>query len=227
MKQTKLAVLIAVGIISSLTGCAHAPAGKGADSHTLFKNACGLGQANQAVKGTVWMKLDSRDAKGQFPASVDAVSPDRVTLEVTNLLGSREALIQVDRGSYTVDVPSRGKQAGHHAVGVGSWGGIPLRWASELFLGRIPCPAENTVDRIETTSDGDLVAETKTDKFTYHFRQWAGHAWAESLHWDGQGTQVDFKFDDPEDKTGSPRKWEAKSARGEVKLRWKDIQISR
>ena len=184
------------------------------------------------------MSIKSKEEKGQFPASVRAVAPDQVTLEVTNLIGSREALIQVDHGSYTIDVPSKRSGTDRRKRGAGSWGGIPLRWASELFLGRIPCPeGPSSVRRLEVTPEGDLIAETESanggsgERFTFHFRQWAGKPWPESLHWErlgrsGRGAaRVDFKFDDPEDKTGSPKKWGAKSALGEVKLRWTELRI--
>jgi hypothetical protein len=192
------------------------------------------------------MKAASKEAKGQFPASVNASAPDKVTLEVTNLIGARQALIQVDHGSYTIDVPDKKGGNTRQAQGMGSWGGIPLRWASELFLGRIPCPSQGAKIplRLQVESaTGDLTAETPadqsggTERFVYHFREWAGKPWPETLHWEHKGqrdatpgapkdTTVDFKFDDPEDKTGSPKKWEAKSPRGEVKLRWSDLRIT-
>lgn len=174
------------------------------------------------------MRLDSKEAKGQFPASVDAAAPDQVTLEVTNLLGSREALIQVHRGSYSVDMPNQSGGTARRAEGSGSWGGIPLQWASELFLGRIPCPSQKHSKslKLEVTPGGELIATSGAERFVYHFRRWAGHAWAETLQWKKGASTVDFKFDEPDDKSGSPRKWEAKSPRGVVKVRWRDIQIS-
>jgi hypothetical protein len=73
----------------------------------------------------------------------------------------------------------------------------------------------------------DLVVETGEEKFIYSFRSWGGKAWPEKLHWERNGgAGVDFKFDDPEDKTASPRKWEAKSVQGEVKVRWRDREAS-
>lgn len=190
------------------------------------------------------MRLESKEAKGQFPATIEARKPDQVQIEVTNLLGGREALIEVKQGKFSVDVPQ--KEGGtRHGEGEGSWGGIPLRWASRLFLGQIPCPIEieESKIRLERNPDGDLIAETQFERFVYRFRSWAGKAWPESLHWERKeiqpkkksfgaaaeavGAVVDFKFDAPEDQTGSPKRWEAKSSKGEVKLRWREMRIVR
>ena len=222
----------------ALARCAHAPIHQGTGAETLFADACSPGQANRSVTGSIWMKATSKEAKGQFPASVNAHSPDSVTLEVTNLIGSRQALIRVNHGSYTIDVPEDQGRRQRQEKGEGSWGGIPLRWASELFLGRIPCPSSDSGSFLQMRANqetGELIVETpvapngQQERFIYKFHQWAGKPWPESLHWERKGlasTFVDFKFDDPDDKTGSPKKWEAKSPLGEVKLRWTDFKAS-
>src|SRR5262249_16209508 len=147
---------------------------------------------------------------------VKATAPDSLVLEVTNLLGATQAVITVQGPHYTITVPDKAGNT-KKREGAGSWGGIPLKWASDLFLGKIPCPssAALTSARLSVNSDKQLVAEVgSAEKFIYGFREWGGKAWPESLHWERGGHAVDFKFDDPEDRTHSPRKWEAKSAQG-------------
>lgn len=238
MKKLDLKLL---GIAASALGfwaCAHTPVKQGLSPDSLMEAACSPGHSNHTVIGSIWMKATSKEAKGQFPASVNASDPEQVTLEVTNLIGSPQATIKVDHGSYTIDMPDEKKGTSRKAQGSGSWGGIPLRWASELFLGRIPCPSADSRSHLTLSvqpDTSDLTAETAasptgdSERFVYHFRQWGGKPWPESLHWERKGrtpTSVDFKFDDPDDKTGSPKKWEAKSPRGEVKLRWTDFRVS-
>ena len=179
------------------------------------------------------MKVQSKEASGQFPASVEAHSPDQLTFEATNLIGSTQAVIVVKGHDYRVEVPSKNGMR-RQEQGKDSWGGIPLRWATDLFLGKIPCPtgAEKTSDfDISILGTGDLQVLTHpsafsgAETFIYHFKTWEGHPWPEALHWERKGvfaSQVDFKFDDPQDKTRSPGKWEAKSPQGEVKVRWRD-----
>jgi hypothetical protein len=231
---------LALAFLSSafLAGCAHGPSTKElSDPKYLVAQACEPGTSSQEVKGSIWMKAQSKDASGQFPANVTAKAPDNLTLEVVNLLGGTQAIITVEGKKYTILVPDKnGKN--RKREGQGSWGGIPLNWASDLFLGKIPCPSRESLvsARLSVSPDHDLIVEVPAsgaasaggEKFVYSFRSWGGKAWPERLHWEHAGTQatVDFKFDDPEDKTHSPRKWEAKSAQGEVKVRWRDREAT-
>lgn len=221
-------------ILLFLTNCAHIPVAQLRDTHFLFEQACNPGKNVQKVKGSVWIKARSQEASGQFPALVSAESPDQLHLEVTNLLGGTEALIDIHDQKYSI-------QATHHKIqnqnGVGSWGGIPLHWGAELFLGKIPCPSEIELKKgsLSLNAEGDLVVDIQQNhlkgaqKYVYHFRNWGGTPWPETLTWqflDIPSKAIEFKFDDPEDRTRSPRKWEAKSSRGEVKVRWKERDIS-
>ena len=219
-----------------LWGCAHTPVGLGnaKDAKALLVQACFPGRQVQEVKGSVWLKAKSKEASGQFPASVLARNPDSLRLEVTNLIGGTEALISIQAQKYSIKVPNREERS---EKGYGSWGGIPLHWATELFLGRIPCPAHPDSDEVLSSVDEhgglrlEIPASVQGDAETYfyQFRSWGGKPWPESLHWERKGAlavAVDFKFDDPEDGTRSPKKWEAKSAQGEVKARWKEREVT-
>lgn len=218
-----------------IVGCAHTPVKKGIDSMTLLSHACEPGRDVQGVEGSVWLKAKSREASGQFPAGVKAETPNSLKLEVTNLVGGTEAIITVDGQEYSIDVP---KEKARSEKGFASWGGIPLRWATELFLGRIPCPSPNETGKnsISVNAEGQLVVETEAtlgkgaEVFTYTFRSWGGEPWPEALLWerrDNLPISVEFRFDAPDDATGSPLKWEAKSEKGEVKVRWRDRKITK
>jgi hypothetical protein len=234
-----LGAVIALAPALALQGCSHAPINSGADAdpRALLAQACEAGAGVKSVKGSVWLKAKSKEASGQFPAEVAAPSADRVRLEVTNPLGGTEAVLSVEGSHYKIQVPNHKER---NERGDRSWGGIPLEWANALFLGRIPCPdASRAKDaKLSRGPAGELVVETpKTldrlpEKYVYRMRAIDGGFWAESLHWERQGIAgsapvvVDFKFDDPDSKTRSPLKWEAKGAQGEVKVRWKDRQAS-
>lgn len=217
------------------TGCAHTQKDGTSDdaARELLSEACEPGSQVKSAKGSVWLSARSQEAKGRFPAYVAAEGLDQLELQVTNLLGGTEAMITVKNGRYRISSPSKKVR---EEEGFGAWGGIPLNWATELFLGRIPCPStdEMKTARVATNGEGALVVETQPslkgegERFVYTFRKWAGTPWPETLRWERKGplgVAVDFKFDDPEDRTRSPRKWEARSSLGEVKVRWKERDI--
>jgi hypothetical protein len=216
-----------------LAGCSAKAIRPDQDPADLLAQACKPGLDVVSARGSVWLKAKSKEASGQFPANVKA-SPENLDLEVTNLIGGTEAFIQVRGKKYEIRVPGKSKkEKARVEKGANSWGGIPLRWADALFLGRIPCPnaAQLKDAKLLIEENGQLTIETpatldfEAERFVYRFRKWAGAPWAESLHWERKGTNplaVKFGFDQPDDKTGSPLKWEAESAQGEVKIRWKD-----
>jgi hypothetical protein len=226
-------------VITLAPGCSHAPVSGGAESgdpRALLRAACQPGGRVKSVKGSVWLKARSKEASGQFPAVVEAPAVDRLKLEVTNLVGGTEAILTVEGRRYKIEVPNHKER---DEQGESSWGGIPLEWANALFLGRIPCPDASLVKEASFSRDsnGNLVVETQKtldrlpERFVYHLRPLDGGLWPDSLHWERKGIAgsapivVDFKFEDPEDKTHSPQKWEAKGTQGEVKVRWKDRQV--
>ena len=232
-------VIAAFGTLAiSFAGCSHGPIAHENDPAALLDQVCRPGAGVKAARGSVWLKAKSKDASGQFPALVEAPSADRLKLEVTNLVGGTEAIISVEGQHYRIDIPNHKER---QEQGNSSWGGIPLQWANALFLGRIPCPelplaAAGSVNR---DAQGALVVETSktldrmAEKYVYHLTLVGGTSWADSLHWERKGMDaadtsvVDFKFSDPDDKTRSPQKWEAKGGQGEVKVRWKDRQFER
>jgi hypothetical protein len=231
-----LRVVVFGSVLSALVaGCGHGPVKPEADPRALLGQACSPGARVKAVKGSVWLKAKSKEASGQFPAVVEAPSPDKLKMEVTNLVGGTEAILTVEGRHYKIEVP-------HHKdrneQGETSWGGIPLQWANALFLGRIPCPDSSiTKDAVfHVSGQSELVVETPEtlarlpERYVYHFRPLGTGIWPDSLHWERKGIAgsapivVDFKFEEPEDKTQSPQKWEAKGSQGEVKVRWRDRQ---
>ena len=219
-----------------MSGCAHGPILKKTDGgQTLLAHACEPGSPTKSVKGSVWLKVKSKDASGQFPAWVDAKSPDQLRLEVTNPLGGTEAVITVSQNSYEIQ---NGKKHTQVEKGYGSWGGIPLEWATDLFLGKIPCPSKESLSdaTYAVSPEGSLTVaiagslQGAEQRYEYRFRSWGGAPWPEALTWERRGSlamKVEFKFDDPDETTHSPKKWEAKSIQGEVKARWRERDVSR
>ncbi len=227
-----------VVIVLLAGGCATLSSQKKSDPGYWLTRACEPGEGIRQVNGSVWLKANSKEASGQFPASISVTAPSTLQMEVTNLVGGTEALVRVNRDEYSIEIPGKKKSAPQSQKGYGTWGGIPLRWSTDLFLGRIPCPPAESFKTLRPQRIGEegLKVEVPeglglpTESFEYHFRVWLGEAWPDSLVWTRGGSmpvRVEFKFEEPEDLTRSPRKWEAKSDQGEVKVRWRERNVSR
>ncbi|MBL7716028.1 MAG: hypothetical protein JNL01_11240 [Bdellovibrionales bacterium] len=197
----------------------------------LISSACSLGRKASRVDGVVSMKVKSTESSGQFPADVAADATGKLRMEITNLIGGTEAVITVDQGNYKIEVPGKPEQTER---GSGIWAGIPLRWAPNLFLGRIPCPDKIAVDGKSLQQPGIVQLKTEAgvqgDAETYIFR-WnlkEPAPFPDSLTWERAGTfaqKVDFKFEEFDPETQGPKRWEARSSQGEVKVRWKNRKI--
>lgn len=210
-----------------IAGCATGPAPRPLPSDhpkELLQTVCAVGRDTHSVKGSFILKVHTPRANGQFPATAEATDPDRLTLEITNLLGGTEAIVRVEGKKYEIQLPSKKNQAPEK--GEGLWNGLPLRWAPELFLGRIPCPGRDRLgDSQVTVVNGQLVVEmphtlaTDPERFVYSdFAGKDGALLPQSIHWERKGSvpiSVEFKMD-------GNTKWEVHSAQGEVKVRWKD-----
>lgn len=227
-------IILYLGVFMLGVSCATAPKPTREmvlkDSKVLFEYACGAkspGSELRGIKGGLWLKAKSKEASGQFPAQVLAKSQDELDLEITNLLGAPQASLQVRGEHYLLTVENR-REGGRY-----SWGGIPLKWATTLFVGKTPCPSAlrqkdmnlKLGEELSLVIDLPAALENEPETFTYHFRMWGDRPWPEKLVWEKKGTvplRVDFRFEEPEEPSGSPRKWEARSTLGEVKARWKD-----
>ena len=225
MFRTIAAVVIVGNLISS---CAHAPketAPLAADPQVLFNAAC-PSEPSKPVHGSVWMNVKSSKVSGKFPASVEITDADHLKMEITDLIGSPQAIVTIVGSDYTIESPGKGDRM-RKEKGARSWGGIPLEWATRLFSAKIPCPAETQPGKLwlSTDSEGHLVVKVQDERYVYGFRTYAGKPWAESLHWEAGARKIDFTFDEPDRVDDKPRKWEATSDQGEVKVRWKDRQL--
>ncbi|MEO5968913.1 MAG: hypothetical protein ABIQ95_03225, partial [Bdellovibrionia bacterium] len=198
----------------------------------LLHRTCELGKGTKQTEGTVWLKMLSKEVHGQFNASILALAPEELKLEITNFLGGTVALISVREGHYEI---TKGPSEPVNASGYDSWGGIPLSWATDLFLGKIPCPASDEHLVLTKEEANQLTVEIPSgplgaQTFNFKYRKSDdGLPWPESLRWarlSEPKTTIEFKFDKPEQGTLSPLQWEASSSEGAIKVRWRDRRRS-
>lgn len=205
-------------------GCAQrSPSPDNSSAEAVIAEICSIGGGLKSAKGVAWIKAESKEARGRFPSNVLAENGNHLTLEVTNLLGGREALIQIDSSGMSIDSPKLKSRSAQ------TWGGIPLRFASVLFLGRIPCPAPQSMSGAQVTrSAADRIRiESREEAFEFQLRTHAGRPWPQALSWESKASgsaRVSFVFSDPEEYSRSPKKWEATSPGGSVQVSWRERQ---
>ena len=231
-----------VAIVSFLiSGCATPTrVGKGMSPQVLYSYGCSPGMKLSSVKGTVSIQVQSKEISGRFLAHAQVASPEHLKFEVVNFLGGTEALISVQKDHF--EIFSAHADQIQNPTRDGFWAGVPLRWAAPLFLGRIPCPSSSEQLRMSVDSDGQLEilspsADHKPyERFIFRFREVDGKPWPYQLTWENRVTDkgnreewvlntVEFKFDDPENHSSSPTQWEAQSALGRVKVRWRKREL--
>jgi hypothetical protein len=239
-----LSLLVAFLWVGLSSSCSHVQTASGLAGkikpEELLDQVCFIGKDVQEVKGVVLMKIKSREASGQLSGDVHAKAPSSVELEILQPMGGVWATIQVQGTDYTISVAGKPEQT---RKGRYVWAGIPLRFATELFLGRIPCAlgaaqggrAAHVAINLDNELVVDVQGEHGPEKFIYRFREDPSAArlvfWPESLRWvSAPGSRsevsVDFKFDEPEKNTRSPLRWEAHSVGGEIKIHWRSREHS-
>lgn len=225
MKQTT--GLIVVLLLS--VGCGSARKGASLPPETVLAEMCQPGAGAQHVRGDVWMWVSSeRDGNARFPANVDVRRAGELKLEITNLFGGPEATVRVT--DQSIDVRKQGDAASSQLKSPeGYWNGIPVRWAKRLFLGQVPCPVGGARERPARHLDEDrLEVNVDGERYEYVWKVIEEKFTADTLTWQGRdGAGATFSFRDFEDGSRVARQWEAKSASGSVKIRWKDREAVR
>lgn len=220
-----------------VVSCAHRPVLNNKDPRLALHEICQIGNNIDEVRGSAWLKIKSPNKSGQFPANIFVKSPNQLQLEVTNLLGGREAFIKYEKNKVKIERPNQ-ETTQEKLDQSELWNGLPLQWAITLFLGRFPCPSEKEEKLIiEITDKDELKIQQQntheTETFLYQLKKWQDKPWVKALIWEKKNStknenalQITFSFDRPEETTLSPKKWEIVSSHGEIKFRWKDRQIT-
>jgi hypothetical protein len=230
-------------LFAFLFGCASAPTVGEFSDRELMRAACPLDFAKK-VTGSIWTKIESKEISGQFPATVLVDYPERLAVEVTNLIGSPQAWLTIDHGKSVLKfTPENEKQYGRPSRVQDRLGGLPLELAPRLFAGGVPCPSDNKNQniRVKQTEGGglevialDLRTHAST-RYVYFFTKRGGRPWVREANWEkiareGQSSAksnlVRIVREEPLDPDGAPRRWTASSNGGEIRVRWKDRAVS-
>lgn len=219
---TRVGLILGLG---SLLGCAGRTTISREQGLEAWRSLCLVPHATeQVVSGSVYLRARSFEdstQSGQFSADVRASRADGLRLQILNPLGGREAEIRVTPEAVWIN----GKRSLGEKTSA-SWGGIPLRYALELFLGIPPCPklAESAEISVEDTDT--LVARSGSETYRYRVKRWVNGYYPSWVQWQPQtGAAIEFLFEDVDSAAHYAKKWEAKGASGEVKVKWRERRL--
>ncbi len=185
-----------------------------------------MGAKNTRAKGSLWVKVKSTEASGQFPAfarSEKIGDQFQSTIEVNNLIGGKVATLEVKGGNFKISSLNRPTQEGQD-----SWGGIPLRWVSGLLLGQYPCPQTSDLKALSIQSQEDKITVTEMqtkERYVMTLGKTGDQFFVKKIEWRGaeeDSLKIEFLILERELKTESPLVWSAKSLKGQVMVRWKE-----
>lgn len=125
-------ILTFIGLIF-ISSCSHQSVLKSYDELEALKIVCSIGTKVKSLDGDVMMKIDSKEAKGQFPAFVKMPSADHLQVEVSNFIGQTEVLIDVNQERYSVRFPRKSAQ---DTAGTKSWGGDTFGLGAIAIFGK-------------------------------------------------------------------------------------------
>ena len=218
----KLVLLI---LFSGLHACTTAPKTETFSETELKQHllkACEAGKDYTRVKGSLWAKIKSKKDELQFPATIK-VENHQMVMEVTNLVGGREALIKIDGELFEVLSDSRPTL---NQKGKGSWNQIPVNWAFKAFLGQPPCVDELAAAKInkERSKDGVIAVSLGGEVWLYELESNGGSEHIVRLTRESQDRikKLEIFFERFDAANGTPLSFRAVSDEGELKIRWKD-----
>lgn len=209
-------------ICASFAGCAGRVLLSQEQGLEIWRSVCLIPQNKTAtVSGSVYLRARSFEEagqSGQFSADVIASPVDGLRLQVLNPVGGREAEIRVTPEAVWIN--------GKRSVGAktsASWGGIPLRFALELFMGSPPCPQARDRAEISIEDQDTIVARVAGETYRYRVKRWLNGYYPSWIQWTPQaGPAIEFIFDDVDSAAHYAKKWEAKGSAGEVKVKWRE-----
>ncbi len=224
---------VSVALVAFLTGCSSAPKPSEYTARELAAAACSK-MAPRTVVGSIWTKMKSTEMSGQFPATVRVDYPQRLAVEVTNLIGSPQAWLKMEQGRVELRYSeANAKEYGKPPTLQSTLGGLPLEYAPRLFAGGVPCPPNLSHFQTHARArvDGELELDSLDRRtgvrtvFRYRFDRYQGKPWVKEIEIEAHAKKVTIQRSDPSGEDGAPRRWSASSDRGEIQVRWKDRSI--
>jgi outer membrane biogenesis lipoprotein LolB len=209
-----------------LFACSHTPKTSvsrvsESEAKTWFAHYCSKGP--RVASGDIVIRANTKEFKGQFPASTHFEANGGFVLEVTNIVGGTILRLTSDGKSMDMLVPSKPQ---YNRKNITHYLGLELPILSELLLGDLPCP--NTWKSGGVRVDGNRM-QIVTPTWNWNFEKAevaAGsvpvHIRLEAVQKNAINQAIDLQIDDWDTAAHYAKKVEIKSAEGELKWTWRN-----
>lgn len=187
-----------------------------------------LGQSTtlKEISGSIWVKIESKNGSGQFPANV-LINEQSVIIEITDLLGGTQGVLSIENGKYSYE--GRGGETSFVRQTLRSQllAGLKASEFKALFFNKLPCSAEK-VSSISIVSDDDSEVQfigknNHVDRFM--IKKWGDRFLPEKFTKLGMNEKIVFNFSNFEDPHGLPKNVKVESNVGVIQLRWRDRKV--
>ena len=207
---------------------------------SAVETLCASENSVQQVQGRAWFRVEQGSDSSSFPAMIRSVrgsspSGDRTSLEITNLIGATELVVQIQGDQITFEGPAIDSRTQKEAIHSGSWNGIPIAWVGRLLRGAVPCPDAWDSYRVEkdplsSGSDLLLTAFGPKDQMSWRAALQSGGDWQvnEFIWKSAEGVQPSLRVTRAEfDEHRHPKRLDLLTSQGKVSIRWRERDVVR
>ena len=220
--MTRFVRFLPIVAFVSLFSCATPPANLAGKALPELRNElCSARSAEiSAVRGTVWVKLESKAGSGQFPANI-LVDANGATIEVTDLVGGEVGVLRSTGGKFAYQ--GRGATAPTilEILKRQSLLGLKPDEFNAVFFGRLPCFASAGAGRLSGDSVLYPVGPTSADTERFEVTERGTRNLVRTFEARG----LRFEASDYQDPYGLPKVWTIHSKLGNAVIRWKDRDV--
>ncbi|MBS1960377.1 MAG: hypothetical protein JST80_12945 [Bdellovibrionales bacterium] len=219
-------LLASLTLLSLLAACSTAPkvsedkVGQ-SEADTWFNKYCS-NSGLVGVMGELVIKSDTKEFKGQFPASVAFKKDGTFNLEITNIVGGTVAQLSGDSRAMQITVPSK-KQ--YNRSGVTHYLGLEMAVLVPLLRGELPCPTEARTKGVRVQAEGNAmrVRTTNWDWYFYRSLKDQGEVPARVVLKSPNGKQtIEMDVENWNDEEKYLKKGHVHSPEGDLKWTWRD-----
>ncbi len=191
------------------------------EARTWLERYCSRGA--RAISGNLIVRANTREFKGQHPASVRFEPNGSFVLEVTHLLGGTLLRLKGEGETFDIEAPSKPEA---NRKGVSRYLGIEVPVLGGLLLGDLPCPAgwRDATPRIDGAK---ILLESGPWRWSYSRALDHAERIPYAIELTPRGlpdpeSRIELSIDDWDREAGFARKVRVRTGEGELKWTWRN-----